>query len=112
MAQEEKDSRVEFCKRMLKRPGRLLVNILYSDETGMNLSEAHRDKQWQDPNKRVKLSLPKRDVRLSCWGAICLRGATSLSLQRNLNNRPVSEYSSRAPPGDEGPVSKDLELYP
>jgi len=76
----EKRNRVIFCKDMIKHKGRKILCTFYSDETGYNLSEAHRTKVWNPPNKQVKVDYPKKDIRVNCWGAISSRGATSLHI--------------------------------
>lgn len=82
LTDEELSNRVKFCKNMLKRKSSQIYNTFFSDEMGMNLSEAHIDKAWTYPGKRVKISKPREDVRVNCWGAISYNGATSLHIYK------------------------------
>ncbi len=65
---------------MLKQNGKRINNPFFSDEMGYNLSDAHRDKVWNPPRKKIKVEYPTKDVRLNCWGAISSQGATSLHI--------------------------------
>lgn len=65
--------------------------------TSLGLSRP--SKGWQDPRKKIKLSKPKKDVKLNCWGAISLKGATSLHIfEENLDQKKyqaiLEEYYS------------------
>jgi len=79
----EKRDRVTFCQDMIKLKDRKLLHIFYSDETGYNLSEAHRNKVWNPPNKQVKVDFTNKDIRVNCWGAISSCGATSLHIYKS-----------------------------
>jgi transposase len=80
LTSEEKSNRVGFCRYMLKQNGKRINNTFFSDEMGYNLSDAHRDKVWNPPRKKIKVEYPTKDVRLNCWGAISSQGATSLHI--------------------------------
>lgn len=80
LTEEEKENRVQYCRRMLKRKADCLYTTFFSDEMGINLSDAYQKKVWHPPNKKVKVSKPDRDVRLNCWGAVSAQGATSLHI--------------------------------
>jgi len=47
---------------------------------GYSLFDAHRDRVWVPPRKKLKADLPKKNARLNCWGAISTEGATSLHI--------------------------------
>lgn len=65
---------------MVKSRGKLLNQTIFSDEMGMNLSEAYPKRAWQNPRKKVKVEKPRKDVRVNCWGGISKNGATSLTI--------------------------------
>lgn len=58
----------------------------YSDEMGITLSDAHKDKVWNPPKKKVKVALPQKDIKLNCWGAISPQGVTSLHIYKGTLN--------------------------
>jgi len=72
--------RVRFCEEMLLDNGRKLLETFYSDEMGIYLSEAHLTKIWHKRDKEMEIEIPKGKVRVSVWGAISFRGATSLHI--------------------------------
>ena len=80
LTDKELKKRTQFCRNMLKRNQSQLKNTFFSDEMGINLTDAHTDKAWNYPNKRVKVSKPRQNVRLNCWGAVSYEGATSLHI--------------------------------
>jgi hypothetical protein len=82
LTSEEKDNRVDYCRYMLKQNGKRINNCFFSDEMGINLSDAHRSKVWIPPRKKLKVDYPTKDIRLNCWGAISLAGATSLHIYK------------------------------
>jgi len=85
--ENQRDKRVKYCKNMLKRKGKPIDEIFFSDEMGIRLSEAHPPMAWMGPRKKVKYEKPLRDVKLNCWGAISKNGSTSLHIfKKNLNS--------------------------
>jgi transposase len=78
----EKQNRVDFSQDMINARGKRVMSTFFSDETGIDLSEAYSDKVWNPPRKQVKVDYPKKDVRLNCWGAISAKGATSLHIYK------------------------------
>ena len=83
LTDQEKTNRVTYCEDMLKRNGKKILATFFSDETGHSLSEAHRQRTWHSLRKQEKVEVPKKDIRLNCWGAISFRGATSLYIYRD-----------------------------
>jgi len=77
---QEKNNRIKFCNDMLNKDGEKLDQVFFSDEMGIRLSDATLKKAWGDPYKKVKVEKPKKDVKLNCWGAISVRGATTLHI--------------------------------
>lgn len=82
LTEGEKDARVKYCRNMLKRKARPIETTFFSDEMGMNLSDAHPTKAWMPPLKRIKYTKPENNVRLNCWGAISFNGATELYIYK------------------------------
>lgn len=77
---DEKADRVAFCEDMAQNEGEKIYETFFSDEMGMKLSEAYPKKTWRDPQKKVEVAQPLKDVKLNCWGAISANGATSLHI--------------------------------
>jgi len=57
---------------------------------GIRLSDTTIKKAWGAPSKKVKVEKPKKDVKLNCWGAISLRGATTLHIFKD--NLKAAQY--------------------
>lgn len=76
----QRDDRVDFCEYMTANHGDKIYETFYSDEMGIRLSKAKKDKHWYAPGKKIKTEKPVQDVKLNCWGAISYRGATSLEI--------------------------------
>lgn len=96
---DQRQERVDHCHFMREEKGKKLRNTFFSDESGIHLSRSLKTKGWQDPRKKIKLSKPKKDVKLNCWGAISLKGATSLHIfEENLDQKKyqaiLEEYYS------------------
>ena len=49
---KEKENRVNFSRDMLKRKSYQLKTTFFSDEMGINLSDAYQKKVWQGPQRR------------------------------------------------------------
>lgn len=82
--EEEKQVRVEFCNRMLADEGKLIYRSFFSDEMGIELNYTHKARAWQIPSEKIrKTSVPILDnIKLDCWGAISVQGATTLDVYR------------------------------
>jgi len=89
ISDQVKTDRKKFCKNMLKRRAEPLEEIFFSDEIGINLTEAERTKGWGGPRKKLKAEKPKKDVRVNCWGAISQNGATSLEIWTGTLDGPL-----------------------
>jgi len=85
---EEKQARVDFCLEMLE-DDRTLFETFYSDEMGINLSDAHKSKTWAREHTAMEIEIPRINVHLNCWGAVSFRGATSLSVYKGTTNKDV-----------------------
>ena len=81
LTDEEKKNRVGYCKEMLHNDG-ILFKTFFSDEMGINLSDAHRSKTWAKSHDVMEIEIPRNEIRVSCWGAISFRGATPLSIYK------------------------------
>lgn len=88
LTEEEKKLRVQFCETMLE-DDRALFETFYSDEMGISLSDAHRNKVWAKGHSTMEIEIPRTDVRVNCWGAISFRGATSLSIFKESTSKKV-----------------------
>ena len=63
----------------------MINETFFCDEMGIRLSDARIKKAWSEPQKKVKVEKPLKDVKLNYWGATS-RGATSLQIfANNLN---------------------------
>ena len=82
LTQKELNNRVSFCKDMINKNGKRIHNSYFADEMGISLSEAHREKVWNPPRKKVKVEEPRQDIRLNCWAAISENGATKLHIYK------------------------------
>lgn len=80
--EEERMIRIDFCNRMLSDEGKLLYRTFFSDEMGIELFKAHKNKAWQFPTEKIKKKSAVENVKLDCWGAISARGATSLDIYK------------------------------
>ena len=80
--EDERMIRVDFCKRMLADEGNLIYKTFYSDEMGIELSSARKTKGWHNPSEKIKRKLATENTKLSCWGAISAKGATSLEIYK------------------------------
>jgi len=67
---------------MLKSNGERINGSIFSDEMGINLVDCCSKEVWNPPRKKVKIEIPRRDVRLNCWGGISQNGATSLHIYK------------------------------
>ena len=79
-AEQERVMRVDFCKKMLSDNGKLIYRAFYSDEMGIELNKTHKTKTWQFITEKVRRKNATENVKLNCWGAISLQGATSLDI--------------------------------
>ena len=80
LTEKEMNKRIKFCKQMLRKNGEKIYNTFFSDEMGINLSEAHINKAWAPAGTRMEIEKPRKNVHLNCWGAISYFGATSLHI--------------------------------
>ena len=62
LTDKELKKRTQFCRNMLKRNQSQLKNTFFNDEMGINLTDAHTDKAWNYPNKRVKVSKSRQNI--------------------------------------------------
>ena len=83
LSEDQMNKRVTFCKLMLKRRAKPIDETFFSDEMGIKLSEAHPNKAWGEPYKKIKIEIPAKDIKLNCWGAISKKGATTLHIYRD-----------------------------
>ena len=88
-AEQERISRVEFCKKMLSDDGKLIYRTFFSDEMGIDLYKTHKTKAWQNPSEKMRKKCVKENVKLNCWGAISAQGATSLDIYEKSTNGDV-----------------------
>ena len=85
-SEEEKMSRVDFCKKMLLDDGKLIYRAFFSDEMGIDLNKTHKMKAWQSTAEKIKKRNRTENVKLNCWGAISTNGATSLDIYEKTTN--------------------------
>ncbi|KAL4499102.1 hypothetical protein ABPG72_017004 [Tetrahymena utriculariae] len=125
LTEEQKQQRVNYCKKMLKRKGQPLNETIFTDETGVYLSDCHKSKVWTPKGKKIKIELPKKDLKVNCWGGISYEGATSLHIFEGSLNKEVyqeilekrmEEMESLYPDGfefmhDNHPVHSSLEIW-
>jgi transposase len=84
---DEKDFRVQFCREMLEDHSWKITQSFYADEMGIKLNDCYSRKVWSPPGKKVKVTPPDENVKLNCWGAISMEGATPLYIyKQNLNS--------------------------
>ena len=83
---EEKEDRVFFCHDMLKRNSYKIYHAYFTDESGINLSDAHKVKVWSRAGEKIKIEKPAQDIRLNFWGGISYNGATDLHIFRGAFN--------------------------
>ena len=81
-AEEERMTRIDFCKRMLSDERSLIYRTFFSDEMGIELNQAYKTRAWQIPTEKINKKVSTENVRLSCWGAISAQGATSLEIYK------------------------------
>lgn len=81
-SEEERMNRVEFCKRMLCDEGKLIYRTFFSDEMGIELNKTHKSKVWQFSTEKIRRKSIAKNVKLDCWGAISVQGATSLDIYK------------------------------
>ena len=62
---DEKISRVNFCKEMLHED-QMIFETFFSDEMGINLSDAHQTKAWGKDHQTMEIEIPRDNVHLSC----------------------------------------------
>lgn len=64
--EDERNFRVDFCKRMLSEEGKLIYRTFYSDEMGIELNNnAHRSRVWQLPTEKVRRKIVTENVALT-----------------------------------------------
>ena len=80
--EDERTNRVDFCRRMLADEGKLIYRTFFSDEMGIELNQAYKNKAWQIPTEKIRKKLSAENVKLDCWGAISAHGATSLEIYK------------------------------
>ena len=80
--EEEIMIRADFCKKLLAEEGRLIYRTFFSDEMGIELSNAHKTRAWQPPTEKLRKKAVTENVKLNCWGAISAQGATSLEIYK------------------------------
>lgn len=92
LTDEEKLARMEYCQGMLKWSGRKINQAFFIDETCVWLSDAYKKQAWSKPTKKLKVEKPRVNIKLNVWGAISVRGATSLEIyEGNLDSRRYKE---------------------
>ncbi|KAL4512312.1 hypothetical protein ABPG72_005314 [Tetrahymena utriculariae] len=113
-----------FAKNELEK-GQPLNETIFTDETGVYLSDCHKSKVWTPKGKKIKIELPKKDLKVNCWGGISYEGATSLHIFEGSLNKEVyqeilekrmEEMESLYPDGfefmhDNHPVHSSLEIW-
>lgn len=82
-AEQERMTRVDFCKMMLSCEEKLIYQTFFSDEMGIELNKMHKNKAWQIPAEKMRRKSTIENARLNCWGAISAQGATSLDIYEN-----------------------------
>ena len=83
------ESRVEFCKNMLKYKGSKLKKTFFSDEMDISLTDLQPKKAWHPPHKEVTAKKVQRNIKFNCWAAISYNGATSLEIFDPTLNREL-----------------------
>ena len=106
LTKEQKDERIYFCEDMLEDDGQMIDETFFGDEMGIRLSDARIKKAWSEPQKKVKVEKPLKDIKLNCWGAISRQGATSLYIYKE--NLKASKYEDIV----EEHITEMEELYP
>ena len=74
--------RSDFCKKMLSEENRLMYRTFFSDEMGIELNQAHKTRAWQPPDEKLRKKSIIENVKLNCWGAISVQGATTLEIYK------------------------------
>jgi len=78
--EEDAEDRINYCDFMLENHGERIYNTFFSDEMGIKLSEAYPSHVWtRGIGAPIKKSVDE-DLKLNCWGAISINGATSLDI--------------------------------
>ena len=67
---EERILRVDFCNKMLADEGKLIYRTFFSDEMGIELNRAHKNRAWQLAKEKLRKKNVGDNVKLECWGAI------------------------------------------
>lgn len=80
LTNDQKKDRITFCEDMIKKRGQKLYQTVFSDEMGINLSDAYPKKGWAKPSKKIKYDKPGRDVRVNCWTGLPAVGAITLTI--------------------------------
>ena len=95
-AEQERVTRMDFCKKMLSEDGKLIYSTFFSDEMGIVLNLTHKTKTWQFGTDKVRKKNATENTKLNCWGAISARGATSLDIyEKSMNGDLFREVITR-----------------
>ena len=92
LTQDEEKKRIVYCRDMINKNGKRIHSSFFADEMGMSLADAHREKVWNPPRKKVKVEEVRKDIKLNCWAAISYNGATKLHIYEN--NLTAKTYES------------------
>jgi len=84
--EEQKQDRIDYCQEMLEENGDMIDQVFFTDEMGIKLSETTTKMAWGLPGKKIKVTKPTKDCKVSCWGGISARGATSLHIYKDTLN--------------------------
>ena len=108
LTSKQKSERIDYCLEMTEGDGQKIYQTFYSDEMGIRLSDIGKTKAWQEPGKKIEMEIEYEDVKLNCWAAVSLRGATTLEIfkenlkgitYQNILGRHIQEMNNLYPTG-------------
>lgn len=82
MIHDEKEimARVEFCKKMLSDEGEFVCRAFFAGELEIELFSTQKMGTGNLSSKKNKGKNVTENTKLTCWGAVSARGATSLEI--------------------------------